>query len=147
MAFEPESDNNQQRLIDFLDDLDAALRDLLERPPAGMRGEYVADQLETWTHAAGVLEEMRQAIMDTSEEVFERAGLMYGAGRAKFRLWNDARRAFLKLRNVRRASRMCHIGASIVGSIADVLNLGEVLKESMEAIKYVADLALSEGGS
>lgn len=147
-GFDPDNRNDLYRVQAFIWDVQAAISDFFKSPPAGVSGRYLEDQRSAWEEfSEGWLQRLEHQLHSSPIQMFEGAGLMFQAGRAKFRLWADARKEFLNLRNSRRASRMCHIGVSILSSLAGILNAGEPLKEALEGIKYITDLAIQEGGA
>lgn len=146
--FNPDSQDDAGRIQGFVRDTYAAISDLFRDPPAGMAGRYFDDQRNAWEmFSSQWLRTMLSRTQSIPPGILAEAGLISEAGKAKFRLWADARQEFLRLRNSRRASRMCHIGVSILGSLAGPLNLSEPFKEALEGIKYLADLAIQEGSA
>jgi hypothetical protein len=143
-ADDGQSDEGLERIRRFLYDFGWAINDFFERPPAGLDGQMLEDLRDGWKEVYELRDEL-SGLVDGKRYECQMAGLTGAAGTSKFRLWVNNRLAFLKLRNARRASRLCNVGATIMGSLADALGLGHAWKEVAEGIKYLTDLAIEEG--
>jgi hypothetical protein len=123
--------------------------DVFDDPPASMRGTWLDEQRHAWFEVrdgqlvAGFDRWLQEEEMAYSK--LEEHGLDQQPLRSKVTEFRDRARAFLQLRNARRASKALRTAGVIMESVAECAGLGGAYKESIKGLQHLAELAVEEG--
>jgi hypothetical protein len=134
----------EEFLSRFVDDVDRILRDFFTDPPSGVRGAWLEDLRTSWEECRETRLEFKQAIYHSAslsrvapivpgEPIHSDLadhGLTERGLRAKLSAWVESRRAFFRLRNVRRANTVLKIGAGLGGAWEEVCKGAQILTET-----------------
>lgn len=134
---------------DWLVNVQEFITDVLNNPPASMRGTWLEEQRQAWFEVSdGRLTDGFDNWLQGDPEAYaklEGHGLLRQPLRSKVTEFADRARAFLQLRNARRASKALRTAGVIMESVAECLGLGGAYKESIKGLHHLAELAVEEG--
>lgn len=125
------------------------VNDVFDDPPASMRGTWLDEQRHAWFEVsdgrlvAGFDTWLQEDPMAHSK--LEGHGLDKQPLRSKVTEFRDRARAFLQLRNARRASKALRTAGVMMESVAECVGLGGAYKESIKGLHHLAELAAEEG--
>jgi hypothetical protein len=134
---------------DWLVNVQEFIRDVLEDPPASMRGTWLDEQRQAWFEVSdgrltdGFDRWLQEDPLASSK--LEGHGLDKQPLRSKVTEFRDRARAFFQLRNARRASKALRTAGVIMESVAECVGLGGAYKESIKGLHHLAELAVEEG--